>query len=118
MKIAMHSALAVALLMAACSPAKKETQAEQTNAAAGDNPLTAPADYLGAVAASKRTAVRVVDVASVQKAIEMFDVSEGRHPANLQELVTEKYLPRLPELPTGLAYQYDPVSGQVQTVRQ
>lgn len=113
MKIAIHTALAVAFLTTACAPGKDENKTEQTNAA-GENPLTAPADYVGAVAASKRTAVRVVDLASVQQAIQMFAASEGRYPANLNELVTEKYLPRLPELPTGLAYQYDAKTGQVQ----
>jgi hypothetical protein len=89
----------------------------QTNQVARENPLTAPVDYLGAAAAAKKSAVRVVDTASVQKAIQMFMASEGRNPQDLQELVSKQYLVRLPDLPSGMAYQYDAASGQVKAVK-
>jgi len=118
MKIALCSALILAAVTTACSPTKKDTKAGETNTVAGENPLTAPADYLGAAAAAKKSAVRVVDLAAVQKAIQMFNVSEGSYPSKLDELVTKDYMPRLPELPTGTSYHYDPSSGQVRAVRQ
>ena len=106
----------LATWVTACSPAKEESRTTETNAP-GENPLTAPADYLGAAAAAQRSAVRVVDLAAVQQAIQMFNVSEGRYPKELNELVTEGYLPKLPELPSGMRYQYEPQSGQVSAVR-
>ena len=117
MKTAICTTLMLVVLTTACSPAKEESRAKETNAV-GENPLTAPADYLGAAAAAKKSAVRVVDLAAVQKAIQMFNVSEGRNPRELNELVTEGYLPRLPELPTGMSYQYNAQSGQVSAVRR
>jgi hypothetical protein len=118
MRTAWWSAVVLAAALTACSPAKDGGGAQPTNAAAGENPLTAPADYLGAVSAAQKSAVRVVDLAAVQQAIQMFNVSEGRYPGQLNELVTEGYLPRLPDLPTGMTYQYDPASGQVRAVRR
>lgn len=105
--------------LVACSPAKKEAGAQPgTNSTVGENPLSAPADYLGAVNAAHKSAVRTVDITSVSKAIQMFEVSEGRYPNDLNELVTQQYLPRLPALPAGMKYSYDPNTGQVKAVPQ
>ncbi len=106
-------------LVAGCgSGGGEEGAGVETNQVAGENPLTAPVDYLGAAAAAKKTAVRVVDTASVQKAIQMFGASEGRNPRDLQELVSEGYLQRLPDLPVGMGYEYDAATGQVKVVKR
>jgi hypothetical protein len=118
MKMTTCSTLILVAATTACSPSGEESKAQETNAAVGENPLAAPAEYLGAAAAAKKSAVRVVDLAAVQKAIQMFNVSEGRYPSDLKELVTKGYMSKLPELPTGMSYQYDPQSGQVQALRQ
>lgn len=104
---------ALALGLMACGPANQESADPATNAAAGNNPLTAPADYLGAAAQAKKSATRTVDLAAVTRAIQMFQASEGRNPADLKEIVSLGYMPRLPALPTGQQYQYDPRTGQV-----
>jgi outer membrane murein-binding lipoprotein Lpp len=119
MKPLLMTVVAGALLVAGCGSGGGEKEGEgRTNQVAGENPLTAPVDYLGAAAAAKKTAVRVVDTASVQKAIQMFGASEGRHPRDLQELVSEGYLPKLPDLPVGMAYEYEAATGQVKAVRR
>ena len=84
----------------------------------GTNPPPAVnnVDYLGAVGKAQKQAERVADTASVQQAINHFHAQEDRNPENLQEVVTEKYLPKLPELPSGYKYTYDPQSGKVKAV--
>ena len=110
---------ASALLLAGCG--KKEAtpgdaSTNSTNTATSSNPLTAPVDYLGAVAQAKKHSEKVVDTVQVQQAIRMFQASEGRYPNDLNELVTEKYLPALPKLPAGMTYQYNATGGQVKAV--
>jgi len=86
--------------------------------AAGGNPLTAPVDYLGAVAKAKTVSEKTLDLASLNQAIQLFQASEGRLPKDLDELVAEKYLPRLPAAPNGMKIVYNPARGQVSIVPQ
>ncbi len=77
------------------------------------NPLTAPVDYLGAVGAAQKQAARVADLTPVQLAVRAFQAGEDRMPSNLQEIVTEGYLPKLPTPPRGMVLAYNPGTGQV-----
>jgi hypothetical protein len=108
----------LALGLMACGPTADESSAPNTNSAVGENPLSAPADYLGAAAKAKRSATRTVDLAAVTRAVQMFQATEGRNPATLDELVTQGYLPSLPALPAGQQYQYNPQTGQLRIVTQ
>jgi hypothetical protein len=94
---------------------KEGTEAKSTNTAGG-NPLTAPVDYLGAAAKAKQSAEKTIDTIALNQAISLFHASEGRYPRDLNELVTEKYLPRLPEAPYGTKIEYDATRGQVKIV--
>jgi len=91
---------------------------QESTSAPGENPLNAPADYLGAMSQAKKQAEKTVDVAAINKALQMFNVSEGRYPTNLQELVEGKYIPTLPEAPYGTKIVYDANSGTVKVVKQ
>jgi len=91
---------------------------QQTNSAASSNPLTAPADYLGAMGNAKQKAVKTVDVASLNQAVQLFNVSEGRYPKDLNELVATKYIARIPEAPYGQKIVYNPANGAVTVVPQ
>lgn len=79
----------------------------------GQNPLLAPVDYLGAQAQAKRTAGRVVSLAELQNAIQKFQAMEDRFPRDLNELVTERYLPSVPVAPPGMKFRYDPATGSI-----
>ncbi|HNV00595.1 MAG: hypothetical protein KA191_02930 [Verrucomicrobia bacterium] len=115
----MFSALLIALfVLTACGRKDSSSASGQTDAGAGGNPLTAPADYLGAIGQAQKHSLKTVDLASVTKAIQMFRTEEDRFPSDLKELVKEGYLPALPQLPAGMAYQYDANTGQVKAVRQ
>lgn len=65
----------------------------------------------GYLAGTKNRATKTIDVAAVNKAIELYYVQEGRFPKDLLELVEKSYLPHVPELPAGQEWDYDTNSG-------
>jgi hypothetical protein len=112
---------------AASAPAAPEQNA--TNAAPASpapaksatstgNPITAPVDYLGAVVNAKQIAIKKIDLAEVQRAIQSFNAQEERNPKDLQELVTMHYLGTVPPAPNGMKLDYDPATGTVRMVKQ
>lgn len=116
-------ALLSALLVTACgSKSGPEAPADKTNAqSSAGNPLTAPVDYLGAVVKARKdadTTIMKIDTASLNQAITMFNAEKGRFPKDLNELVKEQYIPRLPTTPEGMALSYDPQSGKVSVVKK
>jgi hypothetical protein len=107
----------VALALVGCGdPSSKSGQS--TNAASGGNPVTAPVDYLGAISKGEQSAIKTIDTTSISKAIQLFQVDKGRLPNDLNELVQEKYLPRIPETPYGTKLDYNPATGQIKVVKQ
>ncbi|MCZ7638286.1 MAG: hypothetical protein M5U12_20955 [Verrucomicrobia bacterium] len=97
-----------------CSRSTAPAPATSTNAPANSaQPLTAPVDYVGAVGRAGQHSAQVVDLAQVRQAIQQFHAGEDRYPQNLEELVKEGYLAKLPKLPAGREYRYDPATGQV-----
>jgi len=117
MKPHVYLALAAALFLAGCGD-KAGTSTSSTNSASSGNPLDAPGNYLKAVADGKQSAVKTVDVTSLKKAIDLFNVDQGRNPKDLQELVDKKYMPQIPAAPFGSKLVYDANSGTVQVVKQ
>jgi len=108
---------ALALAVAGCG--KKDEAAKQnllTNNGSG-NPLTAPVDYLGAVNQAKKAAVRAVDLAPIQQAIQLFHAQEDRYPKDLAELARARYIQQVPELPAGSRFAYNPATGDLKIVR-
>src|SRR4051812_33741364 len=106
--------LMACLLLPGCG--KKEATKPETSS--GANPVTAPMDYLGAVAKAKKVAEKTVDAAALQKSIDLFQAQEGRLPKNLNELVGPNYLSKLPAPPAGMKFDYNPTSGQIKVVPQ
>ncbi len=104
--------------LAAGGCGKDKAATSKPAAPPGENPITAPVDYLGAVAKAQRSAVRTVDIASLTQALKMFEAEEGRFPTNLQELVLKGTLQVLPNPPAGSKFDYDPKTGQVKVVPQ
>ena len=111
--------VAVVSALAGCGDSSSKT-AEKAPAggqsSGAGNPLTAPVDYIGAVGAAQRQAAKTVDLTSLTQAVQAFQAGEERLPKNLQELVSEGYLPRLPAPPKGMQWAYQPQSGQVRVV--
>ena len=109
MKIQSCFALLVSCLLVGCGDGGQKDPS-------GSNPITAPVDYIGAVTKAQKTAEKTVDVASISKAIQMFQVEEGRVPKDLNELVELKYMPKWPAAPAGQQLSYDPNTGKVKVV--
>ena len=117
MKITLLFPAAFLALITSCS--QKTDQSTSTNSAASSSsPLTAPVDYLGAAAKAQQSAVRTVDTVSIKEAIQTFNVDHGRNPKDLNELVEQKYMPKIPEPPYGMKITYDANSGDVKVVKQ
>jgi hypothetical protein len=52
------------------------------------------------------------------QAVNLFQVSEGRFPKDLNELVSSGHIARIPDAPYGQKIQYNPTNGQVTVVKQ
>ena len=108
----------IPLLAAGCDKQPDDPTSAATNSGGGGSVVTAPVDYLGAVSKAQQKAVKTVDTTSIDKAIQLFQVEQGRNPADLNELVQTKYLSRIPEAPYGTKISYDAASGKVTMVKQ
>jgi hypothetical protein len=83
-------------------------------------PTPAPAGngYVGAMVKAQQAAVRTADLSSLNEAIKMFNVQEGRLPADLNELVTKDYIGKIPAAPAGMKLVYDAAQGKVTAAPQ
>ncbi len=106
------------LLLAGCGEKSNQGSPTTNASSSGSSPLTAPADYLGAMGKAKQNAVKTVDTAQLNQAIQMFNAEHGKNPKDLNELVEQKYIPRVPDPPYGMKIQYDPASGKVSLTKQ
>jgi hypothetical protein len=118
-------ALAASLVgLAGCGEDKSSSSAttpQSFNAAISNNssgnPVSAPVDYLGAVAKGQQSAIKTIDTAQLKQAIQNFQITEERFPATLDELVSKGYLRKIPAAPYGMKIQYDPKTGRVAVVK-
>jgi hypothetical protein len=118
MKRSFFLPLAASLLLAGCGESSQQPGQATNAATGGSSPLSAPADYLGALGKGQQAAVKVVDTASLNKAIQMFNVENGRNPKDLNELVEKKFIPKIPDAPHGMKLEYDATAGKVRVVKQ
>ena len=121
--MALYFILSAGLLAAGCgrkNPPKPVAAAEtKTNEpSVGDSPLLAPVNYLGALNKAQKTAVKVVDTTSIKKAIDFFYANEERFPTDLNEMVTKRYIGRIPDPPYGKKFEYNPKTGDFRVVDQ
>ncbi|HZL44024.1 MAG TPA: hypothetical protein VFD66_12185 [Verrucomicrobiae bacterium] len=114
--------LAFSAILDGCGPdssSSNTSPAQSTNASSSSGSvLTAPVDYLGAIAQAKQSAVKTVGLASINEAIRQFQTEHGRLPKDLNELVKEKILVRIPAAPYGSKFVYDPASGEAKVIKQ
>ncbi|HXU79642.1 MAG TPA: hypothetical protein VN794_23880 [Methylomirabilota bacterium] len=104
------------LVLAGCGDKSTNSTTTNTTSSSG-SPLTAPVDYLAAAAKAQQSAVKTVDVTSLDKAIQLFNVDQGRNPKDLNELVP-KYIPQMPVPPYGTKLVYDANAGKVTVVKE
>ena len=118
MKTMFSFAWAATVFLVGCGGSSDKPGQPTNGAAGGSSPLSAPADYLGALGKAQQTAVKTVDTASLNQAIQMFGVDQGRNPKDLNELVEGKYIPKIPAAPNGMKLEYDAAAGKVKVVKQ
>ena len=110
--------LALLALAAGCGKESGSSPAATNANSSGGGVVTAPVDYLDALAKQKQNAVKTIDVAVVNKAIQQFQVEQGRNPKDIEELVQEKYLREMPQPPYGTKLVYDANSGSAKVVKE
>jgi hypothetical protein len=74
--------------------------------------------YLGALVNSQQKAVKTIDVTSLNENLQLFGAQEGHFPKDLDELVTQHYLSKLPAPPVGMKFVYDAAQGKVSVAPQ
>lgn len=110
------SAVACLCLVTGCGNDDKTTST--TSEPTANNPLTAPVDYVGAVGQAQKSAQRTLASAELEQAIRNYQIENGRFPKGLNELVTEGALTKIPPVPRGMRYDYDPATGALKIVPQ
>jgi hypothetical protein len=106
----------------ACEQKKEPAKTTSGNIATQNfstgNALTAPVDYLGAVEKAKRNSQYKIQLAPLQQAIQSFRAQEDRLPTDLNELVAEGVLDKIPPAPKGMKYLYSAETGKLELVPQ
>lgn len=106
-------------LAAGCGNNSSTTSSQDTNEVTNStSPVEAPATYLGGLNQAQQLAAKTADLTTVNEAIRMFKAENDRYPRSLQELVQQKYLPRLPQAPYGTRLVYNPATGQATIQKQ
>ncbi len=118
MKIPLILCLAAFLALVGCGESSDQPTQTTNGATGGSSPLSAPADYVGALGKAQQTAAKTADTASLNKAIQMFNVENGRYPKDLNELVEKKMIPAIPPAPRGMKLDYDAAAGKVKVVAE
>ena|SRR5690349_4269639 len=116
MKAILAASLLTSVLLAGCgdSGSKSPKATNDTSSSV----ITAPVDYLGALDKGQQQAIKTIDVASINQAIQMFQVQEDWLPKSLEEMVQMKYLPSVPKAPRGKKIVYDANTGTIKLVAE
>jgi hypothetical protein len=118
MKRSFCLSVAASLVLMGCGESSDHSPQATNGAASGSSPLSAPADYVGALGKAQQTAVKTADTTSLNQAIQLFNAENGRYPKDLNELVAKKFIPKIPEAPRGMKLDYDATAGKVKVVPQ
>lgn len=98
------------LLLTGCNDSPPPGKANSGSTEAGSS-FAQPANAM-------HRAQKTVDLAAINKAIETFYLQEGRFPTNLVELAFRDYIPMIPILPAGMAWDYETNTGTVNIVKE
>jgi hypothetical protein len=117
MKTSFFFGIALAALLTGCGD-KSGTASGTNSSSSGGSLATAPVDYLNAAVKAEHSAVKTVDTTSLNQAIQLFNVDKGRNPTDLNELVQDKFIAKIPDVPFGNKLVYDANAGRVTVVKQ
>lgn len=97
--------MAVPFLMLSCN--RKESSEEELT------PLNAPKKYGKVLGGALKKSKAMDSILYMKNKINSFHVQEARYPASLNELVEKGHIEKLPELPEGMRFVYDPSTGKI-----
>jgi hypothetical protein len=117
MKTPVYVSLIVLAFLVGCGDKPKQSAATPPSSGTSPTPMSAPGDYANALVSGQTKALKTVDIASLNQAIQMFNVQEGRFPKNLDELVEQKLIVKIPDAPYGMKLDYDPATGKISMVK-
>ena len=100
-----------ALTFSGCGEEKPEESSE--SAGTGGSVVSAPVDYLGAVANAKKSSEGKLALAQLQQAIQYYQIENGKFPESLEALLASDHLTRMPKVPYKTKFVYDSKSGKV-----
>ena len=106
---------AACFFLAGCKQEKKAVAQADTSSG---NPLTAPADYVGALGKAQKSAQKTIGALGLDQALKAFAAEEGRYPTNLDELVSKGTVSSIPNPPVGMKYDYNAKAGTIKVVPQ
>lgn len=89
-----------------CKPAEEKTERYQGP----------PEQYIRASLGAGENAKATLGIIAIQKAIDMFQLQNGRFPSSLAEVKKEGFLPQVPEAPIGKKFSYDAGTGKVTVI--
>ena len=120
MKTLVLLSMAVSVLVTGCGKNSSDSASQNTGTPTTNNGslATAPVDYLNSIAKAEQSAIKTVDLSTVNAAIRQFQVEQGRYPKSLDELVQDKYIPRIPPVPYGTRLEYNAETGEASVVKQ
>jgi hypothetical protein len=107
----------VAAALALCGCGKQQNSPPAAASASGGASGTS-GNYLGALAHGQQKAVKTIDVTSLNENLQLFNAQEGHYPKDLDELVSQHYLGKLPDPPAGMKFVYDADQGKVSVAPQ
>jgi hypothetical protein len=108
--------IAVACLLFSAGCEKKDKVPKAAQNPPGNNPLNAPADYLGALNKAQKSAQKTTSAVGIDQALKTFFAEEGRYPKTLDELKSKGVA--IPDPPAGMKWNYDPNTGEIKAVPQ
>lgn len=114
MKKILLPCLAAIALLAGCGKDSKTAKTVE----GVSNVVNAPMNYISTAVDAQKSMEKKIDVTSLTQDIQQFNVQEGRYPKDLNELVTEHYISKLPEPPFGYKLDYDSKNGSVSVVKE
>src|ERR1700743_1802325 len=98
MKTSLYVSIVSAALITGCGNENTPKPVAATNAPAAP----APSGYLGGLVNAQTRAVKTVDTAALNQAVQLFQVQEGRYPKDLDELVKKQLIAHVPDAPPGM----------------
>lgn len=97
---------------------QKDSSASGASTESQSNAISAPVDYLGALANAKKSMEGKLALSQLSQAVQNYQIENGEFPISLDALLQSDHLTRLPKVPYRTKLSYDPKTGVVDIVAE